>query len=93
MEVGFIGAGAIASAVAGHLVSAGHPVTLSDRRGPGSLKDQVAALGPPARVGARAEAAAAPLVFLFRHVERHRRSPRRPAGLGRPDPGRHHQPA
>lgn len=64
MEFGFIGAGAIASAVAGHLVRAGHPVTLSNRRGPDSLKEKVAALGPLARAGTRAEAAAAPLVFL-----------------------------
>jgi predicted dinucleotide-binding enzyme len=62
MEVGFIGA--IANAVAGHLIGIGHPVTLSNRRGPDSLKDQVAGLGPLARAGTRAEAAAAPLVFL-----------------------------
>jgi 8-hydroxy-5-deazaflavin:NADPH oxidoreductase len=64
MEIGFIGAGAIASAIAGHLVSAGHPATLASRRGPDSLKDQVAALGPLARAGTRAEAAAAQMVFL-----------------------------
>jgi 8-hydroxy-5-deazaflavin:NADPH oxidoreductase len=64
MEVGFIGAGAIANAIAGHLVSDGHPVTLSNRRGPDSLKDQVTALGPLARAGTRAEAAAAQMVFL-----------------------------
>jgi 8-hydroxy-5-deazaflavin:NADPH oxidoreductase len=64
MEFGFIGAGAIANAVAGHLARARHPVTLSNRRGPDSLKEQVAALGPLARAGTRAEAAAAPLVFL-----------------------------
>jgi 8-hydroxy-5-deazaflavin:NADPH oxidoreductase len=60
MEIGFIGAGAIATALAGHLVSVGHPVTQSNRRGPDSLKDQVATLGPLAR----AEAAAAEMVFL-----------------------------
>jgi predicted dinucleotide-binding enzyme len=64
MEIGFIGAGAIASALAGHLVSAGHQVTLPNRRGPDSLKDQVAALGPLALVGTRPEAAAAEMVFL-----------------------------
>lgn|SRR5512146_1968300 len=64
MEIGFIGAGAIASALAGHLVSAGHQVTLSNRRGPDSLKDQVAALGPLARAGTRPEAAAAEMAFL-----------------------------
>ena len=64
MEFGFIGAGAIASAIAGHLTGAGHAVTLSARRGPASLRDRVAALGPLARAGTRAEAAAAEVVFL-----------------------------
>jgi 8-hydroxy-5-deazaflavin:NADPH oxidoreductase len=64
MEIGFIGVGAIANAIAGHLASTGHPVTLASRRGPDSLREQVAALGPPARAGTRAEAAAAQMVFL-----------------------------
>ncbi|MEU3984521.1 NAD(P)-binding domain-containing protein [Streptomyces sp. NPDC026672] len=64
MQVGFIGAGAVANAIASQLTSAGHSVTLSNRRGPDSLRDQVAALGPLARAGTKEEAAAAQMVFL-----------------------------
>jgi 8-hydroxy-5-deazaflavin:NADPH oxidoreductase len=39
-------------------------VTLSNRRGPDSLKDEIAALGPHAQAGTPAEAATAPIVFL-----------------------------
>lgn len=46
-EIVFIGAGVIANAIAGHLVSAGHPVTLANRCGPESLRDRVTALRLP----------------------------------------------
>nr|WP_285619352.1 NAD(P)-binding domain-containing protein [Kineosporia sp. NBRC 101677] len=64
MDVGTIGAGTVAQAVAGHLVAAGHRVVLSNSRGPASLEDVLARLGPLARAGTAAEAAAAEMVIL-----------------------------
>ncbi|MBT0770208.1 NAD(P)-binding domain-containing protein [Kineosporia sp. J2-2] len=64
MDVGTIGAGAVAQAVARHLVAAGHRVMLSNSRGPASLDEVVAGLGPLASAGPVAEAAAADLVLL-----------------------------
>ncbi len=56
---GLIGSGHIGSTVAGLAVAAGHDVVLSNSRGPGTLADLVAALGPHARAGTTTEAAAA----------------------------------
>ena len=64
MDVGTIGAGTVAQAIAGHLVAAGHRVVLSNRRGPASLEQVVAGLGPLASAGPVAEAGAADLVLL-----------------------------
>ncbi|PRY41400.1 NADPH-dependent F420 reductase [Umezawaea tangerina] len=64
MEFGTIGAGTIGQGIAGHLVAAGHRVVLSNSRGPASLADVVARLGPLATAGTVAEAAAADMVFL-----------------------------
>lgn len=64
MNFGTIGAGTVAQAIAGHLVAAGHKVTLSNSRGPDTLLDVVTRLGPLASAGTVAEAAAADLVFL-----------------------------
>jgi predicted dinucleotide-binding enzyme len=64
MDVGTIGAGTVAQAIAGHLVAAGHRVMLSNSRGPASLDDVVAGLGPLASAGVVAEAAAADMVIL-----------------------------
>ena len=47
--VGFIGSGSIGGTVARLSVAAGHSVILSNSRGPDTLKDLVAALGPMAR--------------------------------------------
>jgi predicted dinucleotide-binding enzyme len=58
MKVGIIGAGNIGRTVAGHLVTAGHEVALSNSRGPESLSDAVAAFGPRARAATVEEAAA-----------------------------------
>ena len=57
--VGLIGSGMIGSTVARLSVAAGHPVVLSNSRGPETLQDLVRALGPLARAAAGAEAAAA----------------------------------
>jgi len=64
MDFGTIGAGTVAQAIAGHLVAAGHRVVLSNSRGPATLGDVVARLGPLAAGGTVAQAAAADMVFL-----------------------------
>ncbi|SDP41605.1 NADPH-dependent F420 reductase [Lentzea jiangxiensis] len=64
MHFGTIGAGTVAQAIAGHLVAAGHEVTLSNSRGPDTLLDVVTWLGPLASAGTTAEAAATDMVFL-----------------------------
>src|SRR5690349_10569426 len=56
---GFIGSGNIGSTVARLAIAAGHDVVLSNSRGPETLTDLVAELGPHARGATAAEAAAA----------------------------------
>ena len=57
--VGFIGSGHIGSTVAKLSVAAGHHVVMSNSRGPQTLADLVAVLGPLARAATSEEAAAA----------------------------------
>ncbi len=57
--IGLIGSGNIGGTVARLAVQAGHEVVLSNRRGPHTLKDLVAELGPSATAATPAEAAAA----------------------------------
>jgi hypothetical protein len=57
--VGFIGSGQIGSALARLAVEAGHQVVLSNSRGPETLADTVAELGPRASAATSGEAAAA----------------------------------
>jgi predicted dinucleotide-binding enzyme len=57
--IGFIGAGNIGSTVARLAVDAGYDVVLSNSRGPETLADLIADLGPSARAATPAEAAAA----------------------------------
>lgn len=64
MEIGIIGAGAIAQAFARQAIQAGHTVILSNRRGPDSLTEVIGRLGPRARADHVAAAAAAELVVL-----------------------------
>ncbi|GAA2808359.1 NADPH-dependent F420 reductase [Crossiella cryophila] len=64
MKIGILGAGHIAQAVARHAIRYGHQVVLSNSRGPDSLTDLVAELGPLASAGTVAEAASAELVLL-----------------------------
>jgi predicted dinucleotide-binding enzyme len=64
MTFGIIGAGTIAQALAGHLVTAGERVVLSNSRGPATLEAVVTRWGPLASAGTVAEAAAADMVFL-----------------------------
>ena len=57
--IGLIGSGNIGSTVARLAIEAGHDVVLSNSRGPQTLADLVADLGPKARAATAAEAAAA----------------------------------
>ncbi|WP_109592616.1 NADPH-dependent F420 reductase [Actinoplanes xinjiangensis] len=57
--IGLIGSGNIGSTVARLAVAAGHDVVLSNSRGPQTLEELVAELGPKARAATPAEAAAA----------------------------------
>src|SRR5215203_103410 len=57
--IGLIGSGNIGSTVARLAVDAGHDVVLSNSRGPETLTDLVAELGPRAGAATAAEAAAA----------------------------------
>ncbi len=59
-----LGAGTVAQALARHAIRQGHEVVLSNSRGPASLTPLVRELGPLARAGTPAEAAAADLVVL-----------------------------
>lgn len=57
--VGIIGAGHIGTAVAEGLVGLGYDVVISNSRGPETLEDLVASLGPKARAATAHDAAAA----------------------------------
>jgi hypothetical protein len=57
--VGFIGSGNIGGTVARLAVAAGYDVVLSNSRGPSTLAELVASLGPRARAATPAEAASA----------------------------------
>jgi predicted dinucleotide-binding enzyme len=57
--IGFIGAGNIGSNVARAAIANGYDVVLSNSRGPETLADLIAELGPQAKAGTAVEAAAA----------------------------------
>ena len=59
MTIGFIGSGNIGGNVARLAVAQGHDVVVSNSRGPETLADLVAELGPKARAGTAAQAAEA----------------------------------
>jgi predicted dinucleotide-binding enzyme len=63
-EVGIIGAGQIGAAIATALARKGIAVTLANRRGPDSLKEIAAAIGPNVTAGTREEAASKDIVFV-----------------------------
>jgi predicted dinucleotide-binding enzyme len=63
-SIGFIGAGHIGSQVARAAIASGYDVLISNSRGPETLADLVADLGPQARAVTSAEAAAADLVVV-----------------------------
>jgi 8-hydroxy-5-deazaflavin:NADPH oxidoreductase len=67
MKVGFIGAGTVAGTFGRHLITAGHIVVGSNSRGPETLADFVADLGPGAIAGTREQAAECDVVILAVH--------------------------
>jgi len=64
MTIGIIGSGAIGTAFARALSRAGVEATISNSRGPDSLKDLVREVGPSIKAGTREEAARADIVFV-----------------------------
>ena len=64
MTIGIIGSGAIGTAFARTLARAGIAATISNSRGPESLRELVRELGPWITAGARQEAARADIVFV-----------------------------
>lgn len=62
--VGFIGSGHLGSAIAQLAVAAGHHVVLGNSRGPATLADTVARLGPRASASTSAAAAETDLVVI-----------------------------
>jgi len=64
MQIGTIGAGDLAQAVAKRALEAGHEVNLSNSRGPESMREIVESLGPGATAVSREEAAACEIVLL-----------------------------
>ena len=66
MKVGFIGAGKVTGTFGRHLLSAGHTIVVSNSRGPETLTDFVADLGPNAIAGTKQQAAECDVSFLPR---------------------------
>jgi hypothetical protein len=57
MKIGFIGAGNVTRTFGRHLLAAGHTLGVSNSRGPETLADFVADLGPGAIAGTKQQAA------------------------------------
>jgi 8-hydroxy-5-deazaflavin:NADPH oxidoreductase len=64
MKIGFIGAGNVTRTFGRHLINAGHTIVVSNSRGPETLADFVAELGPGAIAGTREQAAECDVVVL-----------------------------
>src|SRR6201982_957599 len=64
MEIGTIGAGALAQAFAKRALKAGHKVKLCNGRGPDSLREIVHRLGPGAMAATKEEAVTCEMVLL-----------------------------
>lgn len=77
--IGFIGSGKIGGTLAQLAVRAGHDVVLSNSRGPETLREAVARLGPRARTATAAEAAAAgDIVVVSIPIRAYRQVPTEP---------------
>src|ERR1700721_3699535 len=64
MEVGFIGAGNVTRTIGRHLINAGHTVVVSNSRGPETLSEFVAELGPGARAGTKQQSTECDIVIV-----------------------------
>ncbi len=64
MKIGFIGAGNVTRTFGHHLINAGHTIVVSNSRGPETLADFVADLGPGAIAGTKLQAAECDIVIL-----------------------------
>jgi predicted dinucleotide-binding enzyme len=67
MKIGFLGAGNVTRTIGRHLINAGHTLVVSNSRGPATLADFVADLGPAAIAGTREQAAECDIVLLATH--------------------------
>jgi predicted dinucleotide-binding enzyme len=67
MKIGFIGAGNVTRTFGRHLINAGHTIVVSNSRGPETLADFVADLGPSAIAGTKQQAAECDVVILAVH--------------------------
>src|ERR1700733_1474709 len=67
MKVGFIGAGNVTGTFGRHLINAGHTIVVSNSRGPQTLAESVADLGPGAIAGTKQQAAECDVVILAAH--------------------------
>jgi 8-hydroxy-5-deazaflavin:NADPH oxidoreductase len=67
MKVGFIGSGNVTGTFGRHLINAGHTIVVSNSRGPATLADFVADLGPAAIAGTREQVAECDVVILAVH--------------------------
>ena len=67
MKIGFIGAGNVTRTIGCHLITVGHTIVVSNSRGPATLTDFVADLGPSAMAGTKQQAAECDAVILAAH--------------------------
>ena len=67
MRVGFIGAGTVSGTFGRHLITAGHTLVVSNSRGPETLVEFVADLGPNAIAATKQQAAECDVVILATH--------------------------
>ena len=67
MKVGFIGAGNVTRTIGRHLINAGHTIVVCNSRGPETLGEFVAALGPGASAGTKQQSAGCDMVILATH--------------------------
>ena len=67
MKIGFLGAGNVTRTFGRHLINAGHTIVVSNSRGPETLADFAADLGPGAAAGTREQAAECDVVILAVH--------------------------
>ena len=67
MKIGFLGAGNVTRTFGRHLINAGHTIGVYNSRGPATLADFVADLGPGAVAGTREQVAECDVVILAVH--------------------------